>query len=350
MSDQPVRTSPRPGEQPDRNPKKALVVVALIALVAVAVVAVLNRDRLTVHSDVTGPETTTPPATAEAPNTPPEILALTATTDRIEPFSLCELVCKAEDADGDQLIYTWTASAGDIFGEGPAIEWGSPVGEGLYRVSVTADDSRGGIAEYSVSLRVKANAVPEIASMAADSDWVGAGQSTRFTCEVADDDGDDVALEWSATGGKLFGQGDAVIWVAPEEGDVHWITVIARDAYGGESRRAMPVSVTSGEPTTIVGLFLHGMNTDMLQKRGNDWIIYKGRSCTVKCAVEDGAGPLTYEWSTDFGTLTADGDTATWAAPDSRVGATILVVVTNEQGYKSSASVLIYVETCTCSF
>jgi hypothetical protein len=349
MPDEPVRSTPRPGEEPDRNPKKAAIIVALIALVAVATIVLLNRDRLMVQSDVASPEPT-PPTTTDAPNTIPEIISLTAATDRIEPFSLCELECEAVDPDGDPLTYSWTTSAGDIFGEGPSVEWGSPVGEGLYRVSVTVDDSRGGIAEYSISLRVTENAIPEISTLAADSDWVPAGGSTRLHCEVTDQDGDKVTLEWSATGGELFGEGNAVIWVAPDEGDVHWVTVVARDNYGGESRRAMPVSVTSGEPTTIVGLFLQGVNTDMLQKRGNDWIIYKGRSCTVNCAVEDGAGPLTYEWSADFGTLTADGDTATWAAPESRVGATILVVVTNEQGYKSSASVLIYVETCTCSF
>jgi hypothetical protein len=349
MSDESARTPVHTAEKPGRKPKKTVTIVALVALVAIAAVALLNRDRLTVQSDVSSPEPTQPAATG-VPNAAPEIISLTAATDRIEPFSLCELVCEAVDPDGDALSYTWTASAGDIFGEGPSIEWGSPVSEGLYRVSVTADDSRGGVAQHSISLRVTANSVPEITTMAADSDWVPAGGSTRFFCEVVDDDGDEVTLEWSATAGELFGHGDAVIWVAPDDGDVHWVTVVARDAYGGESRRALPVTVAAGEPTAIVGLFLHGVNTNMLQNRGNDWLIFKGGICTIKCAVEDGAGPLTYEWSADFGTLTAEGDTATWTAPNSRAGATILVVVTNELGYKSSASVLVYVETCTCSF
>lgn len=201
-----------------------------------------------------------------------------------------------------------------------------------------------------MSLRVKANATPEIKSLTADSSWIPAGESTRLECVVVDADGDYVALEWSATGGEFVGEGTSVVWVAPEDGDVHWVSVVARDAYGGESHRATPISVASGQPTTIVGLFLHGINTNMLQRRGNDWIIYRGGSCAIKCAVEDGAGPLTYEWSTDSGTLTADGDTATWVAPGSRAAATIIVLVTNESGYKSSASVLINVETCTCSF
>ncbi len=349
MTETPSSSRPRPGEEPDRNPKKAGLIVLAIALVAVGIVAFVNKDRLLVHSDVTAP-LSEPPAAPSTPNRPPEIMTVTASTDRIEPFSICDLECQATDPDGDVLTYVWSASSGDIYGNGASVKWGSPVSEGLYRVSVVVEDVSGGRAEHSVSLRVKENAAPEILSLSADADWVAAGSSSRFSCAVVDGDGDDVSVEWEVTAGELFGEGDAVIWLAPEEGDVHWITVVARDAYGGESRRAMPVTVTSGEPPKIVGLFLHGMNTDMLQKRGNDWIIYKGRTCTIKCAMEETSGPLTYEWSADFGTLVADGDTATWEAPSSRVGATILVVVTNEYGYKSSASVLIYVETCTCSF
>jgi len=326
--------------------RQAAIWVVVLIVAAVGVVAVLNRDSLSVHSDVSVPTVDT----SAEPNRPPEIVGLNVTSDRIEPFSMCDIACDATDPDGDELTYTWTVSAGEIFGEGPAIEWGSPVAEGLYRISVAIDDGRGGTADYSVPLRVQANAAPALTSLTADSDWVFAGTSIRLSCEVADADGDEVSLEWTATGGELYGQGNAVVWLAPDEAEVYWITVVARDSYGGESRRAMPISVTAGEPPQIVGLFLHGVNTDMLKKVGNDWMIYQGRSCSVTCATPDGTGPYTYEWSVDFGLLTAEGDTATWVAPKDRVGATILVIISDEWGNSASASVLIYVETCTCSF
>jgi hypothetical protein len=327
--------------------RRAVIVTAVLVLAVVGVVVVMNRDSLLVHSDVSVPPEDTP---AVETNRPPEIVALNVASDRIEPFSMCDIVCDAIDPDGDQLSYTWTASAGEVFGEGPAIEWGSPVAEGLYRVSIAIDDGRGGTAEYSVPLRVKANVPPALASLTADSDWVFAGESIRVACEVSDVDGDEVTLEWTATGGELYGQGNAMVWLAPEEAEVYWLSVVARDSYGGESRRAIPVSVTAGEPPEIVGLFVHGENTDMLKKVGNDWMIYQGRSCSVTCATPDGTGPYTYEWSVDFGTLTAEGDTATWVAPKDRVGATILVVISDEWGNSASASVLINVETCPCSF
>lgn len=349
MSDSAGKEKPRPGENDGGSGKKAAIVVVVLAVVAVGIVAILNKDRLLVHSDVSTPPSTTEAASA-TPNQYPEIVALTAATDRIEPFDLCELVCEAIDPDGDELTYTWSVSAGDIFGEGPRIDWGSPVSEGLYRVSVTVDDGRGGTAEYSTSLRVKANVAPAFSAMASDDEWIVGGGSTRVTCEVADADDDDVTLEWTATGGELFGEGDAVIWMAPDEDGVYWVVVYARDSYGGEARRTLPISVTSGEPPKIDGLFLQAVNTDMLHKVGNDWKIYQGRTCTITCAIAGDAGEFTYEWSADFGSLTADGDTATWTAPPSRVGATVVVVVSDERGNQSSASVLIYVETCTCSF
>jgi len=349
MTDESSSSKPRPGEKPDRNPKKAAVVVALVILAVVAVVVILNRDSLLVHSDVTTP--TTPTSTQPVvPNRAPEVLSITAATDRIEPFSICELECDAVDPDGDPLTYTWSVSAGEIYGDGPRIEWGSPVAEGLYRVSVIADDGRGGTAEYSTSLRVKANAAPVLASMTLDADWLPAGGSTHVSCEVSDANGDDITLAWSTTGGTLTGQGSAVMWTAPEKDGVYWIAVIARDAYGGEGRRMLPISVTSGEPPKIDGLYVHGVNTDMVQKVGNDWMVYQGRTLNIICAMVDESAIFTYEWSADVGTITADGATATWVAPAKRAAATILVVVADEKGNQSTASVLISVETCTCSF
>ncbi|MBN1152893.1 MAG: hypothetical protein JXA58_06755, partial [Dehalococcoidia bacterium] len=86
------------------------------------------------------------------------------------------------------------------------------------------------------------------------------------------------------------------------------------------------------------------------RKVGNDWMIYQGRTASVTCAVIDQTAAYTYEWSADFGKLTFEGPVATWVAPPSRVGATITVVVSDEYGNQSSASVLVSVETCTCSF
>jgi hypothetical protein len=230
-------------------------------VVAVGVVAFLNRDRLMVHSDVSTPPAINPTEPA-APNQYPEILSLTVASDRIEPFSLCDVVCEAIDPDGDVLTYEWSASAGDMFGEGAEVEWGSPVSEGLFKIALTVSDGRGGIAEYSIPVRVQANIAPVLSELSLDTEWVVASGSTRVACSASDADGDEVTLEWSATAGEFFGVGEAVIWVAPEADGVYWVEVRARDrnTLGGAQGCARQ-RVTTGEPPKIDGIFVKGVNT-----------------------------------------------------------------------------------------
>jgi len=270
--------------------------------------------------------------------------------DRIQPFTIVEITCEATDPDGDALTYTWSVSSGDVFGDGSSIEWGSPAAEGLYQVSVTVDDGRGGTTEYSTPLRVKANVAPAIVSLTAGADWVVGGGSVFVSCETMDADGDDVALEWTATGGQVYGQGDAVIWLAPDEDAVHWITVRARDTYGAESERKLSISVTSGQPTEILEMQVQSLNTDLFFKSDDGWHIYQGRSCTITCVLAEENDTVSYVWTADFGKLVADGAVATWTAPSSGVSATVAVSVTDEAGNTSSASVIIHVSTCTCHF
>jgi len=348
MSDSPARTKPIPGEERGGSRKKVIIAVALVAVVAAGVVLAMNRERLLVRSDGATPLAGTP--TDVSGNRPPQIVALKVDSDRIEPFTISKIECEATDSDGDTLTYSWSANAGEVFGDGALIEWGSPNIEGLYQVSVTADDGRGGTADSSVSLRVKANVAPEILSLGADADWVAGGGSIRLSCEVADADGDDVSLEWTATAGKIYGQGNAVIWLAPDEDAVHWITVVARDSLGAEVQERLSISVTAAAPPEILEILVEGVMTDLLQERAGSWHLYKGRSCIITCVVAGENEALTYEWTTDTSTLVAEGSTATWTAPSSKVTATVMVTVSDQFGNKSSASVVFHVETCTCSF
>ena len=350
MADSPEEHKKPKSQQGSR--KKGPIVVALVCVAVVGAILLLNGGTLAVRSDVVEPpvEEEEPEEEAPAPNTVPEIISLTPATDRISPFDLCVVECEAIDDDGDPLTYTWSSAQGEVYGEGASIEWGAPDTEGLFRLSVVVDDGRGGTAEFSTSLRVKTNYAPEILSMTSDVDWVIPEANCYISCVAEDDDGDEISYEWTATGGECVGQGRAVIWVAPETPESYWITVWARDAYGGETRRAMPISVTFAEPAHLGEFVLTPNDTDMLKRKEDGWIIFRGRSCTIECVVEEGDGPFSYEWSADQGVLKPSGAAAIWEAPESRVSATIVVSVTDRHGNKASGSVRIEVATCTCSF
>ncbi|MFW6103184.1 MAG: Ig-like domain-containing protein [Chloroflexota bacterium] len=332
--------------------KKAALIVIGACLLVVAAILALRQDELSVRSDVqTAPEHELGEEVLEStPNSPPEVISLAPATDRITPFDLCDIVCEAVDPDGDELTYTWSASQGDIYGEGATVEWGSPVNEGLYQLTVTVDDGQGGSAELSTSLRVKSNSKPVIVEMTSDRNWVVPGDSAYLSSTAQDADGDELEYQWEATGGELHGSGTSAVWVAPETEGAYWITIRARDAYNGEAVRAIPVSVTRGEPPLLGDFIVQGVKTNMVSPTGDAWKIFRGRTLSVECVVEDGEAPFTYEWSVDRGTLIPDGKTATWEAPDTRVSATIVVDVTDANGNTASGSLLVYVETCTCSF
>jgi len=334
-----------PQEPQRRSRRKIVVVVACVAMVATAVA--LNHDRL--WPDVSSTSAQSPEASG-VENTAPLVVGVTPSTERIAPLDACQMVCEATDADGDPLSFMWEASQGEIVGEGSTVEWVAPEAEGLFRVSVTVEDGNGGNAEYSTSVRVKQNRAPEFQSMSSIAEWVTPGSSTYMAFSAQDPDGDEVTYEWDANAGELFGQGDSVVWLAPEEAGSYRVAVVARDAYGGEATREIPIGVMLDAAPVLGEFVVEAIGHTLLSFNVGVWDIFRGRSCSIECAVLDGSAPYTYEWTADEGKLTADGAVARWDAPDRKGPATITVAVTDTNGKTTTGSVLMYVETCTCHF
>jgi len=55
-------------------------------------------------------------------NHQPAIASLTA-PQRVVPSGSVQIVCNATDRDGDDLSYNWSASAGELNGEGATVAW-----------------------------------------------------------------------------------------------------------------------------------------------------------------------------------------------------------------------------------
>ena len=338
-------------EQPQKatkvSHKKTWTVVAIVAVAATVVALGLNRGWLTLPSGYADQS----PQQNE-PNTSPQILSLTAATDRIEPLALTAISCVAEDPDGDELAYTWSASGGEIVGSGANVEWLPPDTEGLYRVFVSVNDGREGADEDSLGLRVRANRPPEILVMQSevggDSDWVVPGATVHVRCETEDLDGDALAYVWSTSAGEIFGQGPAVIWIAPNMLGMQRVTVTVADSYGGVAERSVPITVNAVEPPAILGFNLSSPDTDLFRPYGDSWRIFRERSCSIEVRVDDPEGLYAYDWSAELGAITADGPNAVWIAPASPKGwVNIMVQVSDRHGNESTAVVRIYVETCS---
>jgi len=337
-------------KKPDGNRLKALIAIGTVSVVVLVTVIATNFDSIFAHTGATNP-TGQETELSAGPNTAPVIISLTPTTDRIAPVDVCDIVCEAGDVDGDTLTYTWTADQGEVYGEGRSVKWGAPDTEGLFRVSVVVDDGRGGTAEQSMSLRVKANYAPEIQSLSASPEWAEPGTSTQISCTATDADGDEIAYEWEASFGETSGQGNSISWLAPEKPGSYVVTVYVRDGYGGASQRNILINVSLADAPKLGTFVVEPIDHDMLKFESEVWDIFIGRSCTVECVVVEAEEPLTFTWSVDVGTLTSDGSSiATWEAPEVRGPATITVDVTDVNGNTTTGILLMYAEDCTCAF
>jgi len=120
---------------------------------------------------------------------------ISCTTDRtpIMPGERTGITSTASDPDGDPLTYSYSATAGQVTGDGPKATFDSTgLQPGSYTVKCAVSDGRGGTAESSTNVDVQQPPPPPQASKAGDCGYAKPGLS-RFdnACKRV---GDDVAL------------------------------------------------------------------------------------------------------------------------------------------------------------
>ena len=132
---------------------------------------------------------------AERPNRPPVI---SCSTDRspIMPGERTGITSVASDPDGDPLTYTYSATGGQVTGDGAKATFDSTgLAPGNYTVKCSVSDGRGGTADASTTVDVQQPPPPPQASKVGDCGYNKVGAS-RFdnACKRV---GDDVALRMS---------------------------------------------------------------------------------------------------------------------------------------------------------
>ena len=190
------------------------------------------------------------PPPPEPENQPPVINGIIA-EKRVVPSSESLVSCQATDADGDDLVYGWSCDDGVIKGEGRSVTWMAPELDGEYAVRVMVTDGKGGEASESVTIAVrgKPNQPPVIVSLLRDGsapDEVNRARewkTTTIECIAEDPDGDELSFIWSATGGKVQGEGAAVGWTAPGVPENYTVTVTVSDGRGGHAEASMEFKV-----------------------------------------------------------------------------------------------------------
>jgi len=317
------------------NKKRLLIIIGIV--VAVVVVAVVLDAMLANHQ--------------------PAITSLKAQPERVLPSGSCQIMCTAQDADGDELSYNWSASGGEINGAGSTVTWTAPDSVGFYDVAVTVTDGRGSEATKTINIEVRTNDSPVVVSLIADADWTLPSSSLNVTCDASDTDGDELKYEWSTTGGNITGTGAVVTWTAPQEVGIYNVAVVVTDGYGGSDMRTLPISVVAGQPPVIEDLLItkDRYGHCYLKPYSGGYYVGQGQKYDIECIVADTGIELFYEWSCDDGEISEtseDGSMITWIAPDKYIpGTTVTVVVSDIAGNMASKNLVLKVVSCSvCTF
>jgi hypothetical protein len=311
--------------------KKRCLVVTVVAVAAVLFLA----------SSCTAPA-----------NYQPIIASLEAEAEQVVALGNLQVTCTASDPDGDELSYNWSASAGEVNGDGDTAVWTAPASEGSYSVAVVVTDGHGGEVKGYVTIAVRANNPPIIASLTASAEWTTRSGSIQVTCTASDPDGDELSYNWTATAGNISGTGTLVNWIAPQAVGRYNITVGVGDGHGSSATKTLLVSVVTGQPPIIEHLLITKDRYGHCYLKAYPGGYYAGKEqkYDIECIVTDTGVELFYEWSCTGGVLSGEGSLVTWTAPSTSGYVTVTVTVSDIAHNTATENIILDVVDCSPCF
>ena len=178
-------------------------------------------------------------------NHAPVISSVAPSPMTVAPSGSSTITCTATDADADTLSYEWSAGGGAISGSGNAATWTAPAEEGVYSISVTVSDGKGGTITGGASVTVEVNHAPVITSLISNPMSVAPNANASLSCFATDADSDTLSYSWNASAGAITGSGGDVSWKAPAAAGPCTIGVVVSDGKGGMDSRILVISVST---------------------------------------------------------------------------------------------------------
>jgi len=184
----------------------------------------------------------------------PEIISVIAGAEWVAPTSSCHIICKAQDPDGDELSYEWSASGGEISGTGSVVKWTGPERVGLCDITVAVNDGYGGQSARLLNISVVSSPPPFIERLIVTpeepkylKEYNGGYKILKnrrcYIACVVKDASDDLMYEWAANDGEISGEGAMISWTAPDEGGEVTVTAIVSDSSGSKATKSIVFKV-----------------------------------------------------------------------------------------------------------
>lgn len=161
------------------------------------------------------------------------------------------VTARATDPQGFPLNYSWSATGGQVNGNGPQVQWvPGNAAPGNYTVSVTVDNGHNLTAMCSVNARVDPRPLrPPTVTLSADRNNVLVGERVHFTANGADPQNFPLNYNWTTNGGMLNASGTAgdldTTGVAPGN---YTVTVRVDNAHGGAADASQTIAVAAPPP------------------------------------------------------------------------------------------------------
>jgi Big-like domain-containing protein len=233
------------------------------------------------------------------------------------------LTAHATDPNDDKLTYKWTASAGQLIGDGQSVTLATlgvdaDSGRADIRVHVTVNDDRGGTASADQIISVSPAVVASpplpispgapVVNLELDQRSVRAGETVSLTANVSNRDPNEVTYDWRTSAGTVRGGGRSAtletsgIQLSGGARQIS-VSVTVKDANGAVASDTAAVSVAAAAPSNW---------PPTLSLRANRTNIQQGEDVEISAnATDRDNDPLTYSWNVAGGQLIGGGNRVT---------------------------------------
>jgi len=166
----------------------------------------------------------------------------------VMPQFNASLYCNASiGLDG---VYSWSATGGTIQGSGAQVIWISPKEIGEYTITVIVKDGKGNAAQESARINVVGTLAEELAVVSMEcvdcpnrieaSKW----KNYLIRCTVNVTDWTKLTFDWTASIGKIEGQGKEATWQTFGQYGNSLIKVVVSDPEGRKAEGFLAVNIS----------------------------------------------------------------------------------------------------------
>ena len=185
-------------------------------------------------------------ATAYAQNADPTVTASRTPTGNVRVGVPIQFTAVGNDADGDQLTYSWN------FGDDTTSSEQNPsktyLAAGTFTATVTASDGKGGTASASLTVTIQANRNPTISVASATPAAGVVPFTTQLAATATDPDGHTVSYAWDLDGDGTFETTERNPSLQITEAGDKTVTLRVSDGFGGALNRAVTITGLAATP------------------------------------------------------------------------------------------------------